>query len=106
MARTLRVIRKGTRGRARLNWNWNAINEHSTVIMTAAQWSPAGGIFPASQGRYQLGDADVYVTNIGPHGNGSEAGGVEFYLHASTDTPIDVVIAITVLEDYERFESY
>jgi hypothetical protein len=108
MARTERVSYKGVQGRVRRNWNWNAINERSTVIITAAQWvteSAAGGVIPASHGRYRLGEADVYVTNIGPHGDASEAGGVEFYLHANTDEPIDVVAAITVLEEYERFES-
>ncbi len=103
MARTIRVFYRGVQGRTRANFNWDAITERSTVIVTAAEWSPSGGIFPPSEGRYLLGEADVYVTNIGPHGDGSEAGGVEFHLHANWDSPIDVVAAITVLEDYEAF---
>jgi hypothetical protein len=103
MARTLRLFRTGVRGRVRQNLNWGAISEKSTVIITAAEWAPLGGIFGASEGRYHLGEANVYVTNIGPHGDEKEAGGVEFHLHVDSDRPLDVVIAITVLEDYEKF---
>jgi hypothetical protein len=103
MARTIRVFRQGVRGRVRQNFNWPPISEKSTVIVTAAEWAPAGGVFGASEGRYHLGEADVYVTNIGPHGDENEAGGVEFHLHVDSDRPLDVVIAITVLEDHEKF---
>jgi hypothetical protein len=103
MAQTLRVFYRGVQGRQRTNLNWSPISEKSTVIITAAEWHPSGGIFGLSEGRYNLGDANVYVTNIGPHGDQSEAGGVEFYVHADSGAPVDVVAAITVLEDYEEF---
>jgi hypothetical protein len=48
-----------------------------------------------------LGSANVFVTNIGPHDPEGAAGGVEFYLHVEWDSPLDVMVTITVLEDVE-----
>ena len=38
---------------------------------------------------------------IGPHNPEGGDGGVEFYIHAESPTPIDVMVTITVLEDVE-----
>jgi hypothetical protein len=47
--------------------------------------------------------ANVYVTNIGPHGTSGEAGGVEFHLHADWGSPLPFVcVSITVLEPFEQ----
>jgi hypothetical protein len=59
--------------------------------------------FGASSGRPLLGEANVYVTNIGPHDPEGGSGGVEFHLHVDWDSPLDVIVTISVLEDVEDF---
>jgi hypothetical protein len=108
MARSQRFIFRNMQGRTRHNRNWDAISQESAVIMTAAMWQFSGGIF-GTDGRPVLGDPghepNVYVTNIGPHGKpGGEAGGVEFLLHTESNSPVDVMITITVLDPVEKFE--
>lgn len=104
MSQTMRVFYRAQQGRIRKNVNWGPITAKSTVLITAAEWRPSGGIFSAEVGRYHLGEADVYVTNVGPHDDeGGGMGGVEFHLHVNWDSPLDVVVAITVLEPYETF---
>jgi hypothetical protein len=58
------------------------------------------GIFGAA-GRPYLGDANVYVTNVGPHDPEGNTGGVEFYLHVDSQTTLDVIVTIFVFEDVE-----
>jgi hypothetical protein len=53
---------------------------------------PSGG--PKTLGRPHLGAANVYVTNIGPHGPEPDIGGVEFLLHVDWDSPLDVTVTI------------
>ena len=107
MARSFRVLYRGVQGRVRRNVNIDAINLDSAVIITAAEFSfvPGGlGGGPKTLGRPNLGEASVYVTNVGPHGvAGAEAGGVEFHLHQDFPQPLDVVVTITVLDDIESF---
>jgi hypothetical protein len=104
MALSTRAIFRNVQGRTRQNFNWDVISQESAVIITAAQWQFFGGAFGAA-GRPVLGEPgqenNVYVTNIGPHGKpdpGGEAGGVEFLIHAESNSPIDVMITITVLD--------
>jgi hypothetical protein len=107
MARSIRVLYRGVQGRVRRNFNWQPINLDSPVIITAAEFVPHfGGVGggPRTLGRPNLGEANVYVTNVGPHGvAGVEAGGVEFHLHVDFDSPLDVVVTITVPDDIEEF---
>jgi hypothetical protein len=103
MARSIRILYRGVQGRVRLNFNWPPITEKSAVIITAAEWRFDGGIFGATSGRPNLGEANVYVTNIGPHDPEGGSGGVEFYLHVDWDSPLDVIVTISVLEDVEDF---
>ena len=102
MARTRRLLSKDVQGRVRHNYNWDAISEDSTVIITAGEWQAAGGAFGAD-GRYHLGEATVYVTSVCPHGDGSEAGGVEFHVHVDGGQSLNVMLSITVLDD--KFET-
>jgi hypothetical protein len=108
MAQSIRVLYRGQKGTIRKNWNWAAINLDSAVIITAAEFTPHfGGLGggPKTLGRPNLGLANVYVTNVGPHGVvGGEAGGVEFLLHVDWTSPLDVIVTITVLENIEVFE--
>ena len=79
-----------------------ALTLTNAVIVTAAEWAPDGGIFGILSGRPLLGAANVWVSNIGPHGRGTEAGGVEFHLHVEWGAPLFVVVTITVLEPFEQ----
>ena len=103
MSRSIRVIYTKVQGRLRANFNWDAISRTSAVLITAAEWGPGPpNPFLPLPGRPNLGEANVYVTNIGPHGDpGGEAGGVEFYVHADWTSPIKVVVTITVLGECE-----
>lgn len=107
MAHSTRILYRGVEGRVRRNFNWPQINLDSAVIITAAEFVPQfGGLGggPKTLGRPNLGDANVYVTNVGPHGvAGVEAGGVEFHLHVDFNSPLDVVVTITVDDDIEEF---
>jgi len=71
-------------------------------VITAAEYALAGGIF-GTAGRPHLGDANVYITNIGPHDPEGASGGVEFHVHADSPSPLDVIVTISVLEDVEDF---
>jgi len=48
---------------------------------------------------YNLGDANVWVSNVSPHFNdhfNGEPGGVEFIVNVDFPSPIDVAVTITV----------
>ncbi len=102
MARSIRLIYRNVQGRLRANYNWDAITKRSAVIITAAEW--AAGTDPYdSTGRPHLGDANVYVTNIGPHDPEGGTGGVEFCIHVDWNSPLHVQVTITVLDPIENF---
>jgi len=101
MSQSIRVIYRNQQGRQRKNFNWPPITKRSAVIVTAAEWK-AGRDPYDSTGRPHLGDADVYVTNIGPHDPEGESGGVEFCLHVDYHDPLHVQVTITVLDDVEE----
>lgn len=96
-----RFLYTGVQGRLRLNINWAPIHKNSAVVITAAEYALAGGIF-GTEGRPHLGEANVYVTNIGPHDPEGGDGGVEFYLHVDGPSPVDVIVTVSVLEDVEN----
>jgi hypothetical protein len=102
MARSIRVLYRGVQGRVRRNFNWPPITEKSAVVITAAEYRLSGGIF-GTDGRPLLGEANVYVTNVGPHDPEGGSGGVEFHLHVDWGAPLDVIVTISVLEDVEQF---
>lgn len=104
MSRSIRIIYRNQMGRSRKNWNWGAITKSSAVIITAAEWSPVRPPDPyEASGRPVLGQANVYVTNIGPHDPEGGTGGVEFYLHVDWDRPLHVQVTITVLGQIENW---
>jgi hypothetical protein len=100
MARSTRLIIRNVQGRHRQNVNFDPITQSTAVVITAAEWRFSGGIF-GTAGRPHLGEANVFVTNIGPHDPEPDVGGVEFHIHAESASPIDVMVTITVLEDVE-----
>jgi hypothetical protein len=105
MARSIRVFYSNMpNGVNRVNFNWPAINIKSAVIVTAAEWQ-SGPLGPMLDGSHRplLGAAPIWVSNIGAHGSGAEAGGVEFLLHVDWTTPLHIMVTITVLDDIEAF---
>ncbi|HVQ49431.1 MAG TPA: hypothetical protein VMS92_05220, partial [Mycobacterium sp.] len=70
--------------------------------VTAVEWK--AGLDPYDEtGRPHVGDASIYVTNIGPHDPEPGPGGVEFYLHVDWPFPLHVQVTITVLDEIENF---
>lgn len=105
MSHSIRLIYRNMKGRSRQNYNWDSINRRSSVIITAAEWMPVSPPNPEDViGRPHLGEANVYVTNIGPHDDEGGGGGVEFHLHVDYDTPLNVQVTITVLDEFEDFK--
>jgi hypothetical protein len=104
MARSIRVFYDNVQGTVRRNFNWPPINIKSAVLITAAEWQ-SGPLGPSLDGSHRpfLGAAPIWVTNVGAHGSGTEAGGVEFLLHVQFNTPLNVMVTITVLDDIEQF---
>jgi hypothetical protein len=103
MSRSIRLIYRNQRGRSWHNFNWDAITKRSAVIVTAAEWRAGSDPFDAT-GRPNPGDANVYVTNIGPHDPEGGTGGVEFALHVDWDSPLNVQVTITVLGEVETYQ--
>ena len=108
MSKSIRYVRRGVQGRVRQNFNLPGIikSRQAVVHVTAGEITPAnpsrvlGG---AEQDfKYNLGDADIWVSNVSPHFNDhfeGEPGGVEFILHVNWPNPLDVGITITVEEE-------
>lgn len=110
MVESVRFVIYGAQGKMRCNHNWSAINRYSVVVITACEWNrnyewnpfKGPGLEPQVEwpkGRTHLGNASVYVTNIGQYDRNEHPGdgGVEFFLHAEADGPIDVQVTISVL---------
>ena len=103
MARSVRVFYSGLQGRSRHNFNWGPINHKSAVIITAAEFHWPGGLGGLDGIRPFLGQANVWVTNVGVHGAEGGAGGVEFHIHVDWPSPLNVMVTITVLDDIEEY---
>ena len=102
MSRTIRILYHSQHGRDRKNFNWHPdppITKKSVVLMSASEAVTTPGVFGVEeQTNFNLGDADVSVTNISPH-----EGGVEFILHVNWPGPLDVMVDLTVLGPREQF---
>jgi hypothetical protein len=73
------------------------VNVTAGEIVVGGEPSIVGGV--VQDFRYNLGDADVWVSNISPHFNQhfpGEPGGVEFILHVNWDAPLNIGVTITV----------
>jgi len=104
MVKSIRLLYRKVQGRVRCNynWDWQRMCERSAVMVTAAEWHAGDDPDDSSPGRPHLGEANVYVTNIGPHDPEGGPGGVEFYLHVDAAAPLDVLVTITDLGIIER----
>lgn len=111
MATSYRHLLRGVHGRVRANFNCPEIMSRQAVVhITASEVifgggtseviGPRGGVV-SQEYHYQLGEAEIWVTNVSPHYNDhfeGEPGGVEYYLHINWKTPLDVAVTITVDE--------
>ncbi|MBO3086381.1 hypothetical protein [Cellulomonas fengjieae] len=100
MSQSIRLIYRNQQGRIPKNFNWDPITKRSAVVITAAEWKAGRDPIDAT-GRPHVGDADVYVTNIGPHDPEGATGGVEFVLHVDWGSPLHIQVTITVLDPVE-----
>jgi hypothetical protein len=104
MPQTIRVFYRPVKGRFRVNFNWGAIDKESAVLVTASEYRAStsnGAVFAdkPSQPRF-VGDANVWVSNIAPHGPPDDPNdGVTFVINVDWGEPIPVVADITVLDD-------
>lgn len=110
MATSFRHVLRGVHGRVRGNFNLPGLirSRQAVVTMTAGEISFNGttsevigpnGQLVSQDFVYNLGDADVWVSNVSPHFNDhfeGEPGGVEYILHVDWDSPLDVAVTITV----------
>jgi hypothetical protein len=101
MSQSIRIyFQQPIQGRHRQNVQLANINTTSTVIVTAAEYSPER-VPPAHPNERvrNLGDANIWVSNIGPHGDdGTPNNGVEFIINVDFSRPLFVVVDITVLD--------
>jgi hypothetical protein len=112
MATTFRHVLRGVHGRVRANFNMPDVvrSRQAVVHITAGEVIFNGttsevigpnGQLVSQNFIYNLGDADIWVSNVSPHFNdhfNGEPGGVEYILHVNWDSPLDVAVTITVEE--------
>ncbi|MFE7589422.1 hypothetical protein ACFU6K_08480 [Kitasatospora sp. NPDC057512] len=109
MPKSFRLRYRGVRGRIPLNVRLPGVikTRHAVVHITAGQVRDAqassiivGGQSLMQDFIYNLGDADVWISNVSPHGENDhfpgEPGGVEFILHVDYPDPLDVAVTICV----------
>ena len=97
MPKTIRKFWGPLQGRARLNYNWPIINQDSVVIITAAEYTKQN---PPSDDYRFIGDANITVSNIAPHGPPYDPNhGVTFIVNIEWNGPVNVVTDITVLDN-------
>jgi hypothetical protein len=88
----------GLQGRNELNFNWDAIDHDSVVLISASEYGPDDGDPPHSP-RF-VGDATIRVRNVSPHGPPFDPNhGVTFVVTVDWDEPLHVVTDISVLDD-------
>ncbi len=98
MAQPCRQYWWNLQGRSRLNFNWDAIDHDSVVLISASEYRPDDGD-PSHSPRF-VGDATIRVRNVSPHGPPFDTHhGVTFVVTVDRDEPLHVVTDITVLDD-------
>ncbi len=91
---TIRVATRG-HGRMRMNVNTPAVNDSSVVVVTASETRVVGN----NPHHRFMGDADVWVSNIAPHGPPFDPNnGVEWILHIDWPSDLDVLVDVTGLD--------
>lgn len=91
MPQTIRKYWGKKRGRVTLNFNWDAIEHDSVVLISTSEYDERRVRF--------VGAASIHVSNIAPHGPPFDSNkGVTFVVNVGWRTPINVVTDITVLD--------
>jgi hypothetical protein len=86
-------------GRRVQNFNWNAIDSNSVVLITASEYVPLANPPPGANLQRFVGDANIWVSNIAPHGPPFDDNhGVTFVINVDFSRPLFVVFDITVLD--------
>ncbi|WP_295644035.1 hypothetical protein [uncultured Methylibium sp.] len=102
MSNSVRWVIRGIRGRVPANFNWGIISARSIVHVSAAEvrfgTTQVNPQPPLQNFFYNLGAADIWVSNISPHRNefSGQPGGVSFIVHVGWNSPLDVAVTITV----------
>jgi hypothetical protein len=97
MPQTCRQYWWNLQGRCTLNFNWDAINHDSVVLITASEYKP-NPPDPAHSPRF-VGAANIGVENISPHSPPFDPNhGVTVVVDVDWGSPLHVVTDITVLD--------
>lgn len=89
------------KGRESFNWFFNPgiVHSDSVVVITASEYQPE--VVPPNYPNERLrftGDANIWVSNISPHGEGTPNFGVQYAVNVDFFNPLFVVVDITVLD--------
>jgi len=96
MPQTVRKYWGPFQGRVTLNFNWDAINHDSVVLVTASEYQVTTPV--TSEHRF-IGAANITVDNIAPHGPPFDNNhGVTFVVNVDWGSPLNIVTDITVLD--------
>ena len=91
MPLTIRKYWGKFQGRTTLNFNWDAIDHDSTVIVSASEYADNKVRF--------IGAATISADNVCPHGPPYDPNhGVTFVVDVAWSAPLNVVTDITVLD--------
>lgn len=102
MPQTVRKYWDPKNGRVTLNFNWDAIQANSVVLVTASEYMAGrpGEVFQDQDNQRFIGAANITVANIAPHGPPWDPNqGVTFVVNVDWDEPLHIVTDITVLDD-------
>jgi hypothetical protein len=100
MSQSIRVFWSPRNGVQAMNFNWPPINANSVVLVTASEYDPNAQASEDGSDKRFVGDANIRVNNISPHGPPSDPNhGVGFRLEVDFDRPLNVCTDITVLDD-------
>lgn len=106
---TFRVFWHAHKGRQLVNFNAQGITRHSVVMVSACEFNPllpldtgSGNPPPHDPERLRfIGDANIWVSNIMPHGPDDEHGDpgrVSFIINIDWDSPLNVATDIIVFD--------
>lgn len=102
MPQTVRQYWMNLHGRVPLNFNWDAINNNSVVLIAAAEYN-VDAQNPGASPRF-VGAANITVSNVSPHGPPYDGNhGVTFVVTIDWPQPINIVTDITVLDAPPEF---
>ena len=108
MAKSARYVVHNAHGRSKQNFNMPGVikSRQAVVHITASEVTAAPASVVAGGGTqnfmYNVGAANVWVSNVSPHFNDhfqGEPGGVEYILNVDWQSPLNVAVTVTVEDD-------